>query len=91
MSGMLKLLFDRLLTAFEFMPADGKTIPHPIFPGRKAIIATTCNTPEPYCETSAQALGTLNALENVLHAGGFDIIEKIIRPVNEQKMLKMNQ
>ena len=83
MSGMLKLLFDRLLTAFESMPADGKTAPHPVFPGRKAIIATTCNTPEPYCKTPAQALGTLNALENVLHAGGFEIIEKIIRSVND--------
>lgn len=81
-SGMLKLLFDRLLTAFEYMPADGMTPPHSIFPHKKAIIATTCNTPEPYCNNPDQAAGTLKCLENILHAGGYDIIEKIISAPN---------
>lgn len=77
-SGMLKLLFDRLLTAFESMPADGMTPPHPVKPHRKAIIAATCNSPEPYCNLPSQAAGTLTCLENILHAGEYDIIQKVI-------------
>lgn len=77
-SGQLKLLIDRNLTAFESMPASGLEPPTPLQKGKKAVMVTTCNTPYPISELQNQAKGTLQAIEAIFKAGGYTIIGSII-------------
>lgn len=77
-SGQLKILIDRNLTAFESMPASGLEIPTPLHKGKKAVMITSCNTPYPISEFPNQAKGTLQAIESIFKSGGYNIIGSII-------------
>lgn len=77
-SGQLKLLIDRNLTAFENMPANGLESPAPLHKGKKAVMITSCNTPYPMSELPNQAIGTLQAIDSIFKSGGYDIIGSII-------------
>ncbi len=74
MSGSLKILIDRNLTAFEKMAASGLEIPTPLHKGKKAAMVTACNAPSPISQLPTQSKGTLQAMEIVLKAGGYTII-----------------
>lgn len=76
-SGPLKILIDRNLTAFEKMPASGLEIPTPLHKGKKAAMVTTCNAPSPISQLPTQSKGALHAMEAALKAGGYNIIESI--------------
>lgn len=77
-SGTLKLLIDRNLTAFEQMPANAAEPPVPLNAGKKAIMVTTCNSPEPISNFPTQAAGTFQAMIAILNSGGYDIIGKLL-------------
>ena len=55
-SGQLKIIIDRNLTAFENMPANGLEIPTPMQKGKNAIIVTSCNSPAPISTLPTQAV-----------------------------------
>lgn len=78
MSGTLKVLVDRSLTAFEAIAASGLEMPIPLHQGKKAAMVTACNIPYPMSELPNQAKGTLSAMETVLKAGGYAIAGSII-------------
>lgn len=76
-SGQLKLLIDRNLTAFEEIAANGLEMPTPLHKGKKAAMVTTCNAPYPISQLPTQSKGALQAIEIVLKAGGYNIIGSI--------------
>lgn len=76
-SGQLKLLIDRNLTAFESMPASGLEIPTPLHKGKKAAMITSCNTPYPISQLPNQSKGALQAMETIFKSGGYNIIGSI--------------
>lgn len=77
-TGPLRTLIDRSLTAFENIEPSGLERPTPIHMGKKAAMLTTCNTPEPWCNNPNQGAGALAAMETTLKAGGYDIVGSII-------------
>lgn len=77
-SGPLKILIDRSLTAFEEIAASGLEMPVPLHKGKKAVMVTACNAPFPISELPNQSKGTLQAMETALNAGGYNIIGSII-------------
>jgi len=77
-SGPLKKLIDRNVTAFETMDRSGLYRPEPLHIGKKAAIVTSCNTPSPFSASPTQGQGTLNAMESILHAGGYEIVGSIL-------------
>ena len=77
-SGPLKTLIDRSLTAFETISASGTEMPQPLHRGQKAIMVTACNAPQPFCRLPNQSAGTLQAMETVLNAGGYQIIGSLV-------------
>jgi multimeric flavodoxin WrbA len=77
-TGPLRTLIDRSLTAFEEIAASGLEIPTPLHKGKKAAMVTACNTPEPICNLSNQGAGALAAIETTLKAGGYDIVGSIL-------------
>ena len=77
-SGPLKTLIDRSLTAFETISASGTEMPQPLHCGQKAIMVTACNAPQPFCRLPNQSAGTLQAMETVLNAGGYQIIGSLV-------------
>lgn len=77
-SGPLKTLIDRNLTAFEEIAASGLEMPIPLHIGKKAAMVTACNAPSPISHYPNQSKGTLQAIETVLKAGGYDIIGSIV-------------
>ncbi|AJA49901.1 NADPH-dependent FMN reductase [Clostridium pasteurianum DSM 525 = ATCC 6013] len=77
MSGPLKTLIDRNLTAFEAIAASGLEMPTPLHKGKKAAMVTVCNSPSPISQLPTQSKGTLQAMEIVLKAGGYDIIGSV--------------
>lgn len=77
-SGTLKILLDRNLTAFEIMEASALKKPIPLHKGKRAAVVTTCNSPYPISEFQTQGKGALQAMETVLKAGGYTIIGSII-------------
>ena len=76
-SGPLKILIDRNLTAFEEIAASGLEMPTPLHKGKKAIMVTACNAPSPISQLPTQSKGTLQAIEIVLKAGGYNILGSI--------------
>lgn len=77
MSGPLKILIDRNLTAFEEISASGLEMPIPLHKEKKAIVVTSCNAPFPISQLPTQSKGTLQAIEIVLKAGGYNILGSI--------------
>lgn len=77
-TGPLRTLIDRSLTAFEEIAASGLEMPTPLHKGKKAAMVTACNTPEPICNLPNQGAGALAAMETTLKAGGYDIVGSII-------------
>lgn len=77
-SGPLKTLIDRSLTAFETISASGTEMPQPLHRGQKAIMVTACNAPQPFCRMPNQSAGTLQAMETVLNAGGYQILGSLV-------------
>jgi len=77
-TGPLRTLIDRSLTAFEEIAASGLEMPTPSHKGKKAAMLTACNTPEPICNLPNQGAGALSAIETTLKAGGYDIVGRII-------------
>jgi multimeric flavodoxin WrbA len=76
-SGPLKILIDRNLTAFEEIAANGLEMPTPLHKGKKAAMVTACNAPSPISQLPTQSKGTLQAMEVALKAGGYNIIGSI--------------
>ena len=77
-TGPLRTLIDRSLTALEEIAASGLEMPIPLHKGKKAAMLTACNCPEPMCNLPNQAAGALAAMETTLNAGGYDIVGRII-------------
>ena len=77
-SGPLKILIDRSLTAFETIASSGLEMPVPSHTGQKAIMVTACNAPFPVSQLPSQSKGTIQAMETVLKAGGYEIIGSIV-------------
>jgi Multimeric flavodoxin WrbA len=77
-TGPLRTLIDRSLTAFEEIAASGLEMPVPLHKGKKAVMVTACNTPEPICNLPNQGAGALAAMETTLKAGGFLIIGSLM-------------
>lgn len=77
-TGPLRTLIDRSLTAFEEIAASGLEIPTPLHNGKKAAIVTACNMPHPGSELPNQGAGALFAMETIVKAGGYDLVGKIM-------------
>ena len=77
-TGPLKMLFDRCLTAFEEIAASGLEMPIPIHKGQKAAIITTCNIPAPMSSLPTQGVGALAAMKTVTNAGGYELVGSIL-------------
>lgn len=77
-TGPLRTLIDRALTAFEEIAASGREMPMPLHKGKKAAMVTACNSPEPMCNLPNQGAGALAAIETTLKAGGYDIVGSIL-------------
>lgn len=76
-SGPLKTLIDRSLTAFESIAANGLEMPIPLHTGKKAAMVTACNAPFPISQLPNQSKGALLAMETLLNSGGYDMIGSI--------------
>ncbi|KJS16437.1 MAG: NADPH-dependent FMN reductase [Peptococcaceae bacterium BRH_c4b] len=76
-SGPLKTLIDRNLTAYEEIAASGLEMPISLHIGKKAAMVTACNAPSPISQLPNQSKGALQAMETVLTAGGYDIVGSI--------------
>lgn len=77
-TGPLRTLIDRSLTALEEIAANGLEMPIPLHKGKKAAIVTACNMPYPDSGLPNQGAGALFAMETTIKAGGYDLIGKII-------------
>jgi multimeric flavodoxin WrbA len=77
-TGPLRTLIDRCLTAFEDLSPSGLEIPVPLHKGKKAAMVTVCNSPYPISQYPSQGQGALQAMETILNAGGYDIIGNIM-------------
>lgn len=76
-SGQLKLIIDRNLTALEKINANGLEIPIPLHKDKKAAMVTSCNTPYPMSQLPNQSKGTLQTMKSILKSGGYNIIGSI--------------
>ncbi|MGL5437376.1 MAG: flavodoxin family protein [Lachnospiraceae bacterium] len=77
-TGPLKTLIDRSLTAFEEIAANGLEMPVPIHKGHKAALITACNIPAPMSSLPTQGAGALSAMQVAITAGGYDLVGSII-------------
>ena len=77
-TGPLKMLFDRCLTAFEEIAASGLEMPVPIHTGQKAAIVTACNIPAPMSSLPTQGAGALSAMQIAINAGGYELVGSIM-------------
>lgn len=77
-TGPLKTLIDRSLTAFEEIAANGLEMPLPIHKGQKAAIITACNIPAPMSALPSQGAGALSAMQVAVNAGGYDLVGSIM-------------
>lgn len=78
-TGPLRTLIDRSLTAFEEIAASGLEIPVPLHKGKKAAIVTACNMPAPGSRLPGQhGAGALSAMEVTVKAGGYDLVGQIL-------------
>lgn len=77
-TGPLRTLIDRSLTAIEEIAVNGLEAPIPLHKGKRAAIVTACNMPYPGSELPNQGAGTLFAMEIVTKAGGYDLVGKMM-------------
>ncbi len=77
-SGQLKLLIDRSITAFETIAASGLEMPIPHHTHKAALMITACNVPSVMSRSLQHAGGTLNAMQSVLNAGGYTVLGEIL-------------
>ena len=77
-TGPLKTLIDRSLTAFEEIAASGMEMPVPIHCGQKAALVTSCNIPAPMSDLPTQGGGALRAMEIAVNAGGYELAGSIL-------------
>lgn len=77
-TGPLRTLIDRSLTALEEIAASGLEMPIPLHKGQKAAMVTACNTSDPICNLPNQGAGALAAIETTLRAGGYDVVGSIM-------------
>lgn len=82
-SAQLKLLFDRNVPVFMGEKANGMPIPRQ--KGKPAIIVTACTTPWPFDFLAAESRGAIRAVHEVLHYGGYRILDKLIKPGSKKK------
>jgi len=75
MSGPLKALFDRNVTAIEH--CDKGMIPTPLHRGKKAILVTACNAPFPFSMMLSHGRGAIRSLRTIVKAGGFNVLKTI--------------
>src|SRR5512135_952449 len=81
MTGPLKLLFDRNVTALEHYVLYSMRFPKPKQKGKKAAIVTASLAPFPFNQLPSQSRGTLRTVKTMLRAAGFDITEQINVPL----------
>lgn len=77
-TGPLKTLIDRSLTAFEEIAANGLEMPKPLHNGKKAAIVTACSSPSPISLLPTQGTGALSAMQIVTNAGGYELVGSIL-------------
>ena len=77
-SGSLKTIIDRNVTAFEEIAVSGLEAPVNLHKGKKAAMVTVCASSSPISQLKNQAQGALNAMESILMAGGYDIVGSVI-------------
>lgn len=77
-TGPLKTLIDRSLTAFEEINANGLEMPIPIHKGQKAAIITSCNISAPMSSLPTQGAGALSAMQVAIDAGGYELVGRIM-------------
>lgn len=77
-TGPLKTLIDRSLTAFEEIAASGLEMPVPLHRGKKAAILTSCGIPAPMSASPDHGGGALRAMEVAVNAGGYQLAARII-------------
>lgn len=77
-TGPLRTLIDRSLTALESIAANGLEMPTPLHTGKKAAIVTACAMPYPESLRPDQGAGALLALETTIKAGGYDLVGKLL-------------
>jgi len=77
MSALLKLLFDRNVTAF--VTERGSGLPAPRHKGQKAVIVSACATPWPLSILAPQSRGAVRAVKEVLGLSGYRIIGRVVK------------
>lgn len=83
MSAKLKLLFDRNVPAIMGEKPNG--LPKPLHKRKSAIIVTACSTPWPFNFILPQSRGSIRAVNEVLHQGGYRVVGKIVQPGTRKK------
>ncbi len=78
MSAPLKLLLDRNVPVF--MGESPKGIPVPRQKGKGAVVVTACTTPWPFNFILPESRGTLRAVREVLHYGGYKVVGSLTKP-----------
>jgi len=78
MSAQLKLLCDRNVPVFMGEKPNGFPIARQ--KGKPAVIVTACTTPWPFNFIAAESRGAAKAVREVLHYGGYKILDKIVKP-----------
>ena len=78
MCAPLKLLFDRNVPVF--MGESPKGMPVPRQKGKRAIIVTACTTPWPFNFIFPESRGSIRAVREVLHYGGYKVVGTITKP-----------
>ena len=78
MCAPLKLLFDRNVPLF--MGESPKGLPIPRQKGKRAVIVTACTTPWPFNFILPESRGTIRAIKEVLHYGGYKVVGTITKP-----------
>ncbi len=78
MSGSLKVLLDRVVTAFIHDSAAGS--PKPLHKGKPAVIVTACSTPRLWDRIAKQSGGATSAVSSILRLAGFRILGTVAQP-----------
>lgn len=78
MSAQLKILFDRNVPVFMGEKPSG--MPMARQKGKNAIIVTACSAPWPFNFLAAESRGTIRAVREVLHYGGYKILGTVVKP-----------
>ena len=83
MSTQLKILFDRNVPVFMGEKPNGMPLPRQ--KGKPAIIVTACSTPWPFNFLAAESRGTIRAVREVLHYGGYKILGTVVKSGRKSK------